>query len=166
MYRKNEQGNRSSSGTQCAAGTTTKEDPPGGGLAHGNRGSEAAHALPEETVELVINLYKTKYTGFNFSHFHEKLTESEKIDISRPTVARILMGAGYISPKKRRANKHRSRRERKACEREILQLDGSPHDWLEGRGPRMCLVGAIDDATGKVAGAIFRQYEDARGIER
>jgi hypothetical protein len=45
----------------------------------------------------------------------------------------------------------------------MLQLDGSPHDWLEGRGPRLCLVGAIDDATGKVPGAVFRDYEDAQG---
>lgn len=45
----------------------------------------------------------------------------------------------------------------------MLQLDGSIHDWLEGRGPRLCLVGAIDDATGKVAGAVFRYYEDAHG---
>jgi hypothetical protein len=45
----------------------------------------------------------------------------------------------------------------------MLQLDGSPHDWLEGRGPRMCLVGAIDDATSKVAGALFRGHEDAQG---
>jgi hypothetical protein len=45
----------------------------------------------------------------------------------------------------------------------MLQIDGSPHDWLEGRGPRLCLIGGIDDATGKVTGAIFRGYEDAQG---
>ena len=45
----------------------------------------------------------------------------------------------------------------------MLQIDGSPHDWLEGRGPRICLVGAIDDATGKVVGALFRGWEDAQG---
>ena len=133
------------------------------GLAHGNRGSEAAHALLEEVAARVVELYETKYVGFNFSHFHEKLLESEGIEISRRTVGRVLRKAGYRSPRKRRPNKHRSRRERKACEGAMLQLDGSPHDWLEGRGPRMCLVGAIDDATGKVVGALFRQYEDAHG---
>ena len=45
----------------------------------------------------------------------------------------------------------------------MLQLDGSPHDWLEGRGPKMCVVGAIDDATGKVVGALFRSHEDSQG---
>jgi transposase len=133
------------------------------GLAHGNRGSEAVHALPEEVAVRVLELYETKYTGFNFSHFHEKLLEAEGMQISRPTVGRVLRRAGYRSPRKRRPAKHRSRRERRACEGAMLQLDGSPHDWLEGRGPRMCLVGAIDDATGKVVGVVFRQCEDAQG---
>ena len=133
------------------------------GLAHGNRGSEAAHALPEDVAARVVKLYETKYTGFNFCHFHEKLLEVEGIQVSRPTVSRVLRRAGYRSPRKRRSLKHRSRRERRACEGAMLQLDGSPHDWLEGRGPRMCLVGAIDDATGKVVGALFRGWEDAQG---
>ena len=133
------------------------------GLAHGNRGSEAVHALPEEVAVRVLELYETKYTGFNFSHFHEKLLEAEGIRISRPTVGRVLRRAGYRSPRKRRPAKHRSRRERRACEGAMLQLDGSPHDWLEGRGPRICLLGAIDDATGKVVGSVFRQWEDAQG---
>ena len=133
------------------------------GLAHGNRGREAAHALLEEAAARVVELYETKYVGFNFSHFHEKLLESEGIEISRRTVGRVLRKASHRSPRKRRPNKHRSRRERKSCEGAMLQLDGSPHDWLEGRGQRMCLAGAIDDATGNVVGALFRQYEDAQG---
>jgi len=133
------------------------------GLAHGNRGSESGHALPEEVAALVVELYETRYTGFNFSHFHEKLSEEEDIHISRRSVGRVLRRAGYRSPRKRRPPKHRSRRERRACEGAMLQIDGSPHDWLEGRGPRICLVGAIDDATGKVVGALFRGWEDAQG---
>ena len=45
----------------------------------------------------------------------------------------------------------------------MIQIDGSYHDWLEGRGPWMCLVGGIDDATCKVLGAVFREHEDAHG---
>ena len=45
----------------------------------------------------------------------------------------------------------------------MLQIDGSPHDWLEGRGPRLTLVGAIDDATGKIPYALFREQEDSQG---
>ena len=48
----------------------------------------------------------------------------------------------------------------------LLQIDGSPHDWLEGRGPELCLIGAIDDATGKVPYAHFQEQEDSRGYFR
>jgi transposase len=133
------------------------------GLAHGNRGGSVSHALPEELSRQVVDLYKSKYPDFNFSQFHEKLTEVEGLELCRSSVRRILKAAGYASPSKRRPPKHRSRRERKSCEGAMLQLDGSPHDWLEGRGPRMCLVGAIDDATSKVAGALFRGHEDSQG---
>lgn len=133
------------------------------GLAHGNRGTTASHALPEDLTGQVVDLYKSKYPGYNFSQFHEKLTEVEGLELCPSSVGRILKGAGYASPKTRRPPKHRSRRERKSCEGAMLQLDGSPHDWLEGRGPKMCLVGAIDDATSKVAGALFRSHEDSQG---
>jgi transposase len=139
-----------------------KEEGPAG-LAHGNRGFCAKHALAPETAARVVELYKSRYAGFNFTHFTEKLVEVEGIAISRPSVRRLLLAAGYRSPRKRRAPKHRSRRERRACEGAMVQLDGSYHDWLEGRGPWMCLLGAIDDATGKVLGAVFREHEDAHG---
>jgi transposase len=139
-----------------------KEEGPAG-LAHGNRGSTPKHALMPETAASVVELYRARYGGFNFSHFTEKLVEDEGMAISRSSVRRVLFGAGYASPKKRRAPKHRSRRQRRACEGAMVQIDGSPHDWLQGRGPRMCLLGAIDDATGKVLGAVFREHEDAHG---
>lgn len=139
-----------------------KEEGPAG-LAHGNRGSIPRHALTPETAAKVAYLYKTRYQGFNFTHFTEKLIEVEGIAISRSSVRRVLHSAGYASPRKRRAPKHRSRRERRACEGAMVQLDGSYHDWLEGRGPWMCLVGGIDDATGKVVGGVWRAHEDAQG---
>ena len=133
------------------------------GLAHGNRGTKPGHALSDKLASEIVRLYKQKYKGFNFSHFHEKLTDIEKIAVSLSSVRRILTCAGCASPRKRRAPKHRSRRERMACEGAMLQLDGSAHDWLEGRGPKMCLLGAIDDATGKVPAVVFREHEDAQG---
>jgi transposase len=133
------------------------------GLAHGNRGGSVSHALPEDVSAQVAELYKSKYPGFNFSQFHEKLVEMEGLELCLSSVGRILKGAGYVSPKTRRPPKHHSCRERKSCEGAMLQLDGSPHDWLEGRGPKMSLVGAIDDATSKVAGALFRDHEDSQG---
>ena len=77
----------------------------------------------------------------------------------REKIRQILRANGISSPRKRRSNKHRSRRERRAAEGMMLQVDGSPHDWLEGRGPRLCLVGAIDDASSTVPRAFFEVAE-------
>jgi len=139
-----------------------KEQGPAG-LAHRSRGQRAYNTIPEEIESKIEELYKEKYTGFNFTHYTEKLNKEEGIQIGVSSVRRILLRAGYKSPKKRRPPKHRSRRDRKRCEGAMLQIDGSPHDWLEGRGPKICLVGAIDDATGKVPGALFREREDSHG---
>ncbi len=134
-----------------------------GALAHGNRGKSPHNALDEELKTQVLELAQGKYTGFNTQHFTDSLKEREKIDISRSSVRRILLNAGIKSPKRRRPPKHRSRRERYPQEGMMLQIDGSPHDWLEGRGPSFTLIGAIDDATGKVPYAIFRDQEDSEG---
>ena len=83
--------------------------------------------------------------------------------MSRSTIRRILKRHGLTSPRHRRAPKHRSRRERYSQEGMLLQIDGSPHAWLEGRGPRLVLISAIDDATGTVPFALFRGQEDAPG---
>jgi len=132
-------------------------------LAHGNRGRRPVHALDEQVKERVLTLAKSKYDGFNTQHFTELLAERERINLSRSTVRRILLSGGMNSPRKRRAPKHRSRRERFAQEGMLLQIDASHHDWLQGRGARMALIGAIDDATGKVVDAFFRQQEDSEG---
>jgi hypothetical protein len=93
----------------------------------------------------------------------EKLEEHERIKLSREKLRQLLRAHGIGSPKKRRGIKHRSRRERRAAEGMMLQVDGSPHDWLQGRGPRLCLIGAIDDATSTVMGACFVQAESSWG---
>jgi len=100
---------------------------------HGNRGRPCKRKTKEKDVKRVVELAKGKYLGFNDRHLTEKLAEQEKLEISRETVRQILRCAGIASPRKRRGNKHRSRRERKAAEGMMLQVDGSPHDWLEGR---------------------------------
>jgi transposase len=131
-------------------------------LAHGNRGRKPVHTIAEEVKARVRSLVEGKYAGFNHSHLTEKLCEPEGIQLSRSTVRRILKEAGLRSPRKRRAPKHRSRRERYPQEGMLLQVDGSRHKWLEDRGPWLTLLGAIDDATGTVH-ALFREQEDAHG---
>ena len=133
------------------------------GLAHGNRGRKPVNGLAEEIRDQVIGLAQKKYQGFNHLHMTEELGEREGLELSRSSVRRILLGVGMPSPRRRRARRHRRRRERYAQEGMLLQMDGSPHDWLEGRGPHLTLIASIDDATGKVPAAIFRLQEDAQG---
>ena len=133
------------------------------GVVHGNRGRACKRKTEEKTVRRVVELARGKYQGFNDHHLTEKLQEQEKIKLCREKVRQLLRAHGIGSPKKRRGIQHRSRRERRASEGMMLQVDGSPHDWLQGRGPRLCLIGAIDDATNKVMGALFVQAESSWG---
>jgi len=136
------------------------------GLAHGNRGRKPPNAIAEDLRQEVRSLAQARYLGFNHQHFKELLAEREGIFLSRSSVRNILLECGIRSPRKRRAPKHRSRRERYPQEGMLLQIDGSPHDWLEGRRPWLSLIGAVDDATGKVAYALFREQEDTQGYFR
>ncbi len=133
------------------------------GLAHGNRGRKPVHTLGEEVRRQILELAREKYEGFNHQHLTENLREQEGLEVSRSSVRRILGAAGIRSPQKRRPPRHRRRRERYAREGMRLQIDGSRHDWLEGRGPWLTLISSIDDATGKVPFALFRDQEDAQG---
>lgn len=135
-------------------------------LAHGNRGKLPYNVMDAVVRQQVISLAKTKYRGFNQQHFSEKLGEKEGVPISRSTVRRILLSEGISSPRKRKAPRHRSRRERYPQAGMLLQTDGSPHDWLEGRGPKMCLIGAIDDATSEVLYAHLQPTETTAGYIR
>jgi hypothetical protein len=115
----------------------------------------------------VVKLMRGKYTGFNDKHFTEKLVEVEKVEISRASVQRILRAAGIGAARRRRPPKHRRRRDRKPQAGLMLLWDGSRHDWLEGRGPMLCLMGAIDDATSEfLPGAHFVEQECAEGYLR
>jgi transposase len=133
------------------------------GLAHGNRGKKPANVVDSSIQERIMKLAASTYAGFNTQHLTEKLTESEGIGVSRSTVRRILINGGVSRPRKRRPRKHRSRRQRYQQQGMLVQMDGSYHDWLEGRGPWVTLLGAIDDATGKVFHALFRESEDTEG---
>lgn len=136
------------------------------GLVHGNRGRKPVNRLAAELRERVVSLAREKYAGFNHSHLTEKLEEQEKMLLSRSSVRRILLEKGLRSPRKHRSPLHRSRRQRYAREGMLLQTDGSPHDWLQGRGPRLCLIGAVDDATSKVPYAFFSQQETTEAYMR
>ena len=132
-------------------------------LAHGNRGRRPHNVVPEAAAADVVKLASNGYAGANHSHLTELLREREGIDLSRPTVRRILVKAGIGSPRSRRSQQHRFRRRRMPQEGMLLQIDGSQHPWLEDRGPKLTLLIAVDDATGTVAQAVFHTTEDTRG---
>jgi len=132
-------------------------------LVHGNRGRKPAHALDSGLRERVATLAAGLYCGCNDQHLTELLAEREGIALSRSSVRRILRAAGLRSPQRRRAPRHRTRRERMPQAGMLLQVDGSRHQWLGPSGPWLTLVGAIDDATGDVPYALFREQEDAQG---
>lgn len=129
------------------------------GIIHGNRGRRSPRQLPEQRQQRIVALARETYRGFNDHHLTEKLADAEGIRVSRETVRRLLRAEGLASPRTRRPPRHRGRRPRRAAEGMLLQVDGSPHDWLEGRGPYLTLVGAIDDATGRVPAACFVAHE-------
>ena len=135
-------------------------------MAHASRGRPSPRRLPRHLRQRVLHLARTRYLGFNDHHLAEKLQAVEGFSVSRETLRRLLRQAGMGSPRKRRAPAHRQRRLRSPREGELVQLDGSPHDWLEGRGPRLTALGMQDDATGKILAAQFFPAETAAGYFR
>jgi len=133
------------------------------GVVHGNRGRRPANAMCETDKERIITLATSTYEGVNHTHLAELLQEREGLGVSRSTVRRVLTAADVTSPRRRRPARHRLRRERLPRAGMLLQIDGSAHDWLEGRGPQLTLLLAVDDATGQIPWALFREGEDSRG---
>ncbi|KKL08870.1 hypothetical protein LCGC14_2571540, partial [marine sediment metagenome] len=127
------------------------------GIGHKSRGKASGRKLPMNIRDKVIKLYRRKYKGFGPTLAAEKLHEIEDIRISDETLRLWLIESGDWK-KVRKARGHRQWRERKHYFGEMIQMDGSHHDWFEGRGSKCVLMGYIDDATGNVFGR-FYEYE-------
>jgi transposase len=123
---------------------------------HGNRGRPMPWAVSVPQKQLILALARGKYLGFNDSHLAEKLRDEEDLAVSRETVRRILRAAKLASPQKRRPRKYRSRRPPRPRFGMMALTDASRHDWLEGRGPVLTLIGFQDDATHKILAAHFQ----------
>jgi len=132
-------------------------------LAHGNRGRRPANRTRDAMREKIVRLARTRYAGCNDSHLAELLAEREGIQISRRTLQRILRTAGLASPRRHRPPRYRSRRERAATAGAMVLVDGSSHRWFGAAHPYATCIAAIDDATGQVVSAGFREHEDAAG---
>ena len=122
------------------------------GLVHGSAGRSSNRAKPPKVRTKVVRLIRQKYSGevgrrFGPTLAAEHLASEDQIEISATTVRRWMLTEGLWS-RARKVREHRQRRARRAHFGELVQLDGSFHDWLEGRGPRGCLMNLVDDATG------------------
>lgn len=130
---------------------------------HKNRGRKPVHALSDELKDTVVNLKKSeKYSQANFSHFRELLEEYESINLSKPSVYRILVSNGLTSPKKHSKVKHHKRRKRKPQRGMLVIIDASPHAWFFNN-QECSLHGAVDDATGEILALFFAPTECLEG---
>jgi Helix-turn-helix domain len=133
------------------------------GLLHRSRGRPSPRRLAPAVAGQIAALMTTVYAGFNDAHLTEKLQEQHALPISRATVRRVRVALGRPAHRRRRAPKHRSRRPRAPAMGQLVQLDASPFDWFEARGPRATLHGLIDDATSRPLALWFEPHEDLHG---
>ena len=127
------------------------------GIAHRARRRPSNSTIPKKLKDKIIKLYQDKYKGFGPTLAAEKLFEIDKIKLSDETLRNWLIECGQWK-KSHKPRKHCHWRQRKHHFGEMVQMDGSHHDWLEGRSPRCVLMGYIDDAT-NTAFARFYEYE-------
>jgi len=118
------------------------------GLVHQLRGRPSNRRLSEELAERIVKLQQERYRDFGPTLACEKLACEHALAVSPNTLSRLLKARG-LWERRRRRGKHRSRRERRSCFGSMLQMDGSHHDWFEGRAPRCVLMVMVDDATSR-----------------
>jgi transposase/predicted SprT family Zn-dependent metalloprotease len=129
------------------------------GLISKHRGRKSNNCLTEEVKKKALDLLKSKYKGFGPTLAHEKLVEKEKLKISDESIRKIMIEEGLWKSRKLKKIVTHQLRERRACFGELVQIDGSPHDWFEGRAAACALLVFIDDATGKLVKLQFADSE-------
>ena len=127
------------------------------GIVHKLRGRAAHNRTLDKVKKKALSLCRNIYEGFSPTLASEKLFERDKIKASRELL-RTWFIEEHIAYQSRKARPHRNWRERKANYGQMVQSDGSHHDWFEGRGPWCVLMGQIDDAT-SIVSAEFHDYE-------
>jgi transposase len=130
-----------------------------GGLVSRQRGRPSHRRMAEDLRERICALLKEKYADFGATLAAEKLAELDRIKVSIETVRRLQVELGLWRPKKRRAKRVFQLRERRPRFGELIRIDGSPHAWFEGRGPRCALIVFIDDATSRLTALHFAPVE-------
>lgn len=129
------------------------------GLISKKRGLPGNHKLKQSLKDLVLGLVKTLYSPCNPTFAHEKIVEIHQLRISVGSVRKIMLDNGLWDTKKIKKKRAYQLRERRSHKGELIQMDGSPHDWFEGRGAKCSLIHCIDDATGEILAAHFAPSE-------
>ncbi len=129
------------------------------GLVSKRRGSPSNNRLDTTLSGRVIELIKKHYHDFGPTFAHEKLTEQHKLKLSIESTRQIMMHEGIWQGKKHKSVTLHQQRARRSCLGELVQIDGSPHDWFEGRSPRCTLLVFIDDATSQLMTLHFAEEE-------
>ncbi len=133
------------------------------GLISKKRGAVSGNKIPDEVRDKVMNLVKTTYQNFGPTLACEKLEERDGIELSSETLRKWMIEEGLRKPKKRKEKRLYQRRLRRERFGELLQGDGSPHDWFEGRNEKCTLLQFVDDATSIVTAARFMPTETTEG---
>ena len=126
------------------------------GLLHKSLGVQSNRRIDPELRSRVVELYREQYSGFGPTLAAEKLHERDGMVVNRETLRLWLIAEGLWQVKRRRY-RYRQRRERREGFGELVQFDGSHHDWFEGRGAKCCLMNMVDDATGITYAQLFEQ---------
>jgi len=120
------------------------------GMVSKHRGKRGNHRINDETLLQARALLEERYADFGPTLAHEQLNEVHNLQMSVETVRKYQIEWGLWQPKLRRHKRAFQMRERRSCFGELIQIDGSPHDWFEGRAPGCTLIVFIDDATGRL----------------
>ena len=136
-----------------------------GGVIHGLKGLPSNNKLPDATILKAISLVRQHFADFGPTLANEHLLDDYKIRVSINTLRKAMIIAELYKPKSHKP-KHRAWRERRSCVGMLVQLDGSEHDWFEGRGPKCALLVFIDDATSRILYARFITVEDTINLMR
>lgn len=135
------------------------------GVVHRLRGRPSNRRLPPGLIQRAVALVKTTYPDFGPTFATEKLRERHGLALSVPTLRRALIQAGLWRPRRQKAW-HRAWRPRRSCVGMLIPVDGSEHDWFEGRSPRCVLLLSRDDATGRLLYGEFVTAEDTLTLMR
>lgn len=136
------------------------------GLVSKKRGAPSNNRIPENTKQEVLSLIRTKYEDFGPTFLQEKLIDNHNIALSKETLRQIMIANGLWDVSVRRKPRIHQQRERRSRLGELVQIDGSHHDWFEGRRGKCCLLAFIDDATGKILHLRFEEAETTEGYFR